>query len=136
MKKLWSILICILINSRCCQENTEDNHDNESFYAKLIKTSEDLTTLGYKIAQFNEKITEVRNAFERQKDFESYLIKVIVNSTEWEIKLHFHDFDEFWKYYTLGKGSDIELYVYWRHCRFETSFAFPIYMEPDIVILI
>ena len=64
-----------------------------------------------------------------------------MNSTEWEIKLHFHDFDEFWKYYTLGKGSDIALYhiglyVYWRHCRFETLFAFPIYMEPDIVILI
>ena len=49
----------------CSQEITEGNHDNESYYANLIKTSEDLKTVGYEIAQFNEKNTEVRNAFLR-----------------------------------------------------------------------
>ena len=30
-----------------------------------------------------------------------------MNSTEWEITLHLHDFDEFWMRYTSGKSSDI-----------------------------
>ena len=30
-----------------------------------------------------------------------------MNSIEWEITLHLHDFDESWKRYEVGKGSDI-----------------------------
>ena len=35
-------------------------------------------------------------------------IKVIVNSTEWEITVHLHEFDESWMRYTIGRVSDIE----------------------------
>ena len=44
--------------------------------------------------------------------FESHLnsdIKVIVNSQEWEITLHLHEFDESWMRYALGIGSDTEI---------------------------
>ena len=34
-------------------------------------------------------------------------IKIILNSTEWNITLHLHDFDQSWMRYALGKGSDI-----------------------------
>ena len=30
-----------------------------------------------------------------------------MNSTEWEMTLHLHDFDEFWMRYAAGKGLDI-----------------------------
>ena len=36
-------------------------------------------------------------------------IKVIVNSPEWEITLHLHEFDESWMRYALGRGSDTEI---------------------------
>ena len=29
-----------------------------------------------------------------------------MNSTEWEITLHLHDYDEFWMHYATGRGSD------------------------------
>ena len=57
MKKLyWNIFICIFINFR---ETAAE--ENEIFYAKLNQTSGNLTTLGYEIADFNDKNAEVRN---------------------------------------------------------------------------
>ena len=38
-----------------------------------------------------------------KKVFESVPIKVIVNSTEWEITIHSHDFEEFWMSYATGR---------------------------------
>ena len=32
-----------------------------------------------------------------------------MNSTEWEITLYMHDFDESWMRYGLGRGSDIKI---------------------------
>ena len=34
-------------------------------------------------------------------------IKVIVNSTEWEITVHLHEFDESWMRYAIGRVPDI-----------------------------
>ena len=31
-----------------------------------------------------------------------------MNSTEWEITIYLHDFDESWMRYGLGRGSDIK----------------------------
>ena len=36
---------------------------------------------------------------------EILILKVILNSTEWEITLHLHDFDESWMRYDLGRCS-------------------------------
>ena len=44
------------------------------------------------------------------KDFKSYPIKVIVNSTEWEITIHLHDFDEFWMSYATGRGLNMVIF--------------------------
>ena len=44
----------------------------------------------------------------RLKEFQSYPIKVIVNSTEWEITLHLHEFRQSWMRYALGRGSDMK----------------------------
>ena len=32
-----------------------------------------------------------------------------MNSTEWEITIYFHDFEESWMRYGLGRGSDIKI---------------------------
>ena len=58
MKKSWNIYICILITIGLNEEITIEA--NETFHAEPNKNSEDLTTLGYEIAQFNDKNTEVR----------------------------------------------------------------------------
>ena len=34
-----------------------------------------------------------------------------MNSTEWEITLHLHDFDEFWMRYAIGRGFDIVIFI-------------------------
>ena len=44
----------------------------------------------------------------RLKEFQSYPIKVIVNSAEWEITLHLHEFRQSWMRYALGRGSDMK----------------------------
>ena len=141
MKKPWNILICILFKFGCSVEiAVEDNEtthaevkekfidesngtfyyesnwtfyddSNETLNDELNQTSENLTTFGYEIAHFNDKNAEVRNAFERQKDFKSYPIQVIVNSTEWEITLNLHDFDEFWMRNAIGRGFDIVIFI-------------------------
>ena len=42
------------------------------------------------------------------KEFSLFkLTKVILNSTEWEITIYLHDFDELWMRYGLGRSSDI-----------------------------
>ena len=33
-----------------------------------------------------------------------------MNTTEWEITVHLHDFDEFWMRYAKGKGSDTVIF--------------------------
>ena len=33
-----------------------------------------------------------------------------MNSTEWEITVHLHDFDEFWMRYAAGRSSDIVIF--------------------------
>ena len=96
----------ILINFGCCQKITAE--DNETFYAEVNKPPENLTAIGYEIVNFNETNTEVRNTLERLKDFLLYFfIKVILNSTEWEITVHMQEFDEFWMRYASGRGSSI-----------------------------
>ena len=57
----------------------------------------------YEIAHFNDKNAEVGN-YSWNWSF-SYSIKVILNSTEWEVTLHLEDFDESWMRYVLGRGS-------------------------------
>ena len=44
----------------------------------------------------------------KSDNFQSSSIKIIVNSTEWEITVHLHEFDESWMRYTIGRVSDIE----------------------------
>ena len=102
MKNPWKIFLCMVIYFGCSEKIAEDN-------AEPNKTSENLKSLGYEIDHFNDTLAEVRIIFERLKDLRSYPIKVILNSTEWEITVHLHDFDEFWQSYASGKGSDIEI---------------------------
>ena len=109
MKKPWKIFLCMLISFGCSEKISKDN---ETFLAEPNKTSDNLTILGYEIAHFNDTNAEVRKLLciilvKNKKDFQSYPIKVIVNSTEWEITVHLHDFDEFWMRYATGMGSDI-----------------------------
>ena len=61
-KPYWNILITILINFACSQKIKVE--DNETFYAEL-KPSENLTTMGYEIVNFNDTKAEVRNTLER-----------------------------------------------------------------------
>ena len=43
----------------------------------------------------------------KSDNFLSSSIKVIVNSTEWEITVHLHEFDESWMHYAIGRVSDM-----------------------------
>ena len=83
MKKPWNIFICIIIYFGSSEEITvEDNEviytnvketfnakSNGTFFDELDKTSENLTTSEYEIFHFNNTHVEVRNTFERKKDF-------------------------------------------------------------------
>ena len=62
-KPYWTILISILINFGCSQKITAE--DNDEFYAKVNKPSENLTAMGYEIVYFNDTNAEVRNTLER-----------------------------------------------------------------------
>ena len=89
MKKPWKILlrVCMLIYFGCSGKIVEDN---ETFieppppiedyiedytisavvdYVEPNQISENLTTLGYEIAHFNDTHAEVRNTNERSNDF-------------------------------------------------------------------
>ena len=102
MKKSWNILICILINFGCSKEIAIE--DNETLYDESNRKSKNLKAFDYEIEHFSDKHAEVRKSLERQKYYKSHPIKVFMSSTEWEITLHLHDFDEFWKRYALGKS--------------------------------
>ena len=57
-------------------------------------------------------------------------IKIILNSTEWNITLHLHDFDQSWMRYALGKGSDIiilDTHFSGCHIHYLKKFGFKIY---------
>ena len=61
---------------------------------------------------FLPSMIKIRRLVNINDNFESHLnseIKVIVNSPEWEITLHLHEFDESWMRYALGRGSDTEI---------------------------
>ena len=43
----------------------------------------------------------------KSDNFQSSSLKIIVNSTEWEITVDMHEFDESWMRYVVGRVSDI-----------------------------
>ena len=57
MKRPWKIFVYMLISFGCSEKIAEDN---ETFRVEPSKTSDNLTTLGYEIAHFNETHAEVR----------------------------------------------------------------------------
>ena len=79
--------------------------------------SETFIKQGYEIVEFHDKNTTVSKYFSidskiwcapliwKLSHFNSET-KVIVNSPEWEITLHLHEFDESWMRYILGRSSD------------------------------
>ena len=44
----------------------------------------------------------------KSDNFQSSSFKVIVNSTEWEITVDMHEFDESWMRYEVGRVLDIK----------------------------
>ena len=46
-----------------------------------------------------------RKKYKTVRHLKQYPPKVIVNSTEWEMSLEFHEFDQPWMRYALGKDS-------------------------------
>ena len=57
MKRPWKIFLYMLISFGCSDKIAEDN---ETFLAEPNKTSNNLTTLRYEIAHFNDTNAEVR----------------------------------------------------------------------------
>ena len=41
----------------------------------------------------------------KSDNFQSSFIKIIVNSTEWEMTINLHEFDESWMRYAIGRVS-------------------------------
>ena len=44
----------------------------------------------------------------KSDNFQSSSLKIIVNSTEWEITVDMHEFDESWMRYEVGRVLDIK----------------------------